>query len=92
MCIKESLRLYPLGPLTGKKLSKEITAGGYRIPKGMLYVHNELRLYSALSLLGTYIGLDIYVMHRDPAVWSDPEVNYVTLMYIIILVDVSTEI
>ncbi|XP_065911380.1 cytochrome P450 4F6-like isoform X2 [Dysidea avara] len=34
MCIKESLRLYPLGPLIGKKLSEEIVAGGYRIPKG----------------------------------------------------------
>ena len=43
MCIKESLRLYPLGALIGKKLSEEIIAGGYKIPKGSLVDLNDFR-------------------------------------------------
>lgn len=34
MCIKESLRLYPLTPIFSKLLSEDLVLNGQRIPKG----------------------------------------------------------
>ena len=35
MCIKETLRLYPLTIMTGKLSSEDVVADGYKVPKGM---------------------------------------------------------
>ncbi|XP_065886543.1 cytochrome P450 4F6-like isoform X2 [Dysidea avara] len=39
MCIKESMRLYPLVPTVGKLLSEEIVMSGQRFPKGIALVN-----------------------------------------------------
>lgn len=53
--MKESLRLYPAGPLGGaREFSEDCTIGGYLVPKG------------------TRLILNIWKIHRDPQVWSDP--------------------
>ena len=84
-------RLYPLGPLIGKKLSEEIVAGGCRIPKGTLKKRKAIVNSLCIYTLGTSIGLGIYVMHHDPSVWSDPEVANI-ICIVIIVNDLSTEI
>lgn len=38
--IKETMRLYPAGPLLPHESSKECTVGGYRIPRGTLLLVN----------------------------------------------------
>ncbi|KFM61115.1 Cytochrome P450 4C1, partial [Stegodyphus mimosarum] len=53
--IKETLRLYPPGPLIGRKCKESIKTGSYTIPSG------------------TNIYLNIYKLHRDPDVFSNPE-------------------
>ncbi|XP_035228284.1 cytochrome P450 4C1-like [Stegodyphus dumicola] len=53
--IKETLRLYPPGPLIGRKCKESIKTGSYTIPAG------------------TNIYLNIYKLHRDPAVFPNPE-------------------
>ncbi|XP_065885838.1 cytochrome P450 4F6-like [Dysidea avara] len=55
MCIKETMRLYPIAPYVAKLSSEDIIANGQRIPKG------------------TWLGVGIHAMQRDPAVWNDPE-------------------
>ena len=35
LCIKETLRLYPLLPFVGKLSSEDVVVNGYRIPKGI---------------------------------------------------------
>ena len=34
MCIKETLRLYPLTVMVSKISSEDVVAGGYKVPKG----------------------------------------------------------
>lgn len=34
LVIKESLRLYPSVPFIARKITEEVTAGGYTLPKG----------------------------------------------------------
>ena len=34
MCIKETLRMYPLAPVFSKMLSEDVVASGYKVPKG----------------------------------------------------------
>ena len=36
MCIKETLRLYPIIPMVAKLSSESVVIDGYRIPKGTL--------------------------------------------------------
>ena len=38
MCIKETLRLYPLTIMIAKLSSEDIVADGYKVPKGMYVV------------------------------------------------------
>ncbi|KAJ1440116.1 Cytochrome P450 [Sesbania bispinosa] len=53
--VKETLRLYPAGPLGGaRQFSEDLTLGGYHIQAG------------------TRMILNLWKMHRDPRVWSDP--------------------
>ncbi|KAA8528589.1 hypothetical protein F0562_035944 [Nyssa sinensis] len=54
--LKETLRLYPAGPLSVPHESMEdCTVGGYVIPKG------------------TRLLVNLWKLHRDPRVWSDPD-------------------
>ncbi|KAI6694438.1 hypothetical protein NL676_022148 [Syzygium grande] len=54
--VKETLRLYPPGPLSvPHEAIKDCTVSGYLIPKG------------------TRIFVNLWKLHRDPQVWSDPE-------------------
>ncbi|XP_065885802.1 cytochrome P450 4F6-like isoform X2 [Dysidea avara] len=55
MCVKETMRLYPIAPYVAKLSSEDVIANGQRIPKG------------------TWLGVGIHAMHRDPSVWNDPE-------------------
>ncbi|KAK9054348.1 hypothetical protein SSX86_025426 [Deinandra increscens subsp. villosa] len=53
--IKETLRLYPAGPLSVPHESTEdCIVSGYNIPKG------------------TRLLVNLWKMHRDPNIWSDP--------------------
>ena len=42
MCIKETLRLYPLTILIGKLSSEDVVADGYEVPKGMFTKHSTI--------------------------------------------------
>ena len=57
MCIKESLRLYPLGALIGKQLSEEVIAGGYKIPKGNLDHKLQQNIFPHNFLLESALGI-----------------------------------
>ena len=53
--VKEAMRLYPAGPLSGlREFTEDCTLGGYHIQAG------------------TRLMLNLWKMHRDPRVWSDP--------------------
>ncbi|KAL1568070.1 dimethylnonatriene synthase-like [Salvia divinorum] len=53
---KETLRLYPPGPLSGpREALEDCRIGKYHIPKGTRLVAN------------------LWKLHRDPNVWSDPD-------------------
>ncbi|XP_061343159.1 cytochrome P450 CYP82D47-like [Gastrolobium bilobum] len=53
--VKETLRLYPAGPLSGpREFTEDCTLGGYHIEAG------------------TRMILNLWKLHRDPRVWSDP--------------------
>jgi cytochrome P450 len=53
--VKETLRLYPAGPLSGaRQFTEDCTVGGYHIQAG------------------TRLILNLWKMHRDPRVWSEP--------------------
>ncbi|KAM7527440.1 hypothetical protein LguiB_030850 [Lonicera macranthoides] len=53
--VKETLRLYPPGPLAGPHLAMEdCNISGYHVPKG------------------TRLIVNLWKLHRDPRVWSDP--------------------
>ena len=49
MCIKETLRLHTIVPFIGKLSSEDVVVDGYRIPKGMLHVGDELLWLKGLS-------------------------------------------
>ncbi|CAA0829570.1 Cytochrome P450 82G1 [Striga hermonthica] len=54
--VKETLRLYPPGPLAGPRQALESgSIGGYYVPKG------------------TRLVVNLWKLHRDPNVWSDPD-------------------
>ncbi|MED6218267.1 hypothetical protein PIB30_025189 [Stylosanthes scabra] len=53
--VKESMRLYPAGPLSGLRIfTEDCTLGGYHIKQG------------------TRLFLNLWKLHRDPHIWSDP--------------------
>ncbi|KAF7825840.1 cytochrome P450 82C4-like [Senna tora] len=53
---KETLRLYPPGPLlVPHEASQDCTISGYLIPKG------------------TRVFANVWKLHRDPSIWSQPE-------------------
>ncbi|KAK2419768.1 cytochrome P450 82A3 [Trifolium repens] len=53
--IKETLRLYPPGPLSGPhEFSENCTLGGFQVKKGTRLITN------------------LWKIHTDPSVWSDP--------------------
>ncbi|XP_052109450.1 cytochrome P450 CYP82D47 isoform X1 [Arachis duranensis] len=53
--VKESMRLYPAGPLSGpREFTEDCSLGGYYIKAG------------------TRMFLNLWKLHRDPRVWSDP--------------------
>lgn len=52
---KETVRLYPAGPVSGiREFSEDCIVGGYHVAKG------------------TRLMVNLWRMHRDPKVWSDP--------------------
>lgn len=54
--LKETLRLYPPGPLSGpREALEDCHIGKYYIPKG------------------TRLIVNLWKLHRDPKVWSEPE-------------------
>lgn len=54
--VKETLQLYPPGPLAIPHAAMEdCTVGGYKVPKG------------------TRLMVNVWKLHRDPQIWSDPE-------------------
>ncbi|OWM62769.1 hypothetical protein CDL15_Pgr020063 [Punica granatum] len=54
--VKETLRLYPTGPLSfPHEGDEDCTVSGYLIPEG------------------TRIFVNVWKLHRDPRVWTDPE-------------------
>ncbi|KAH7862337.1 hypothetical protein Vadar_003392 [Vaccinium darrowii] len=54
--VKETLRLYPPGPLSvPHQATEDCEIGGYHIPKG------------------TRVFPNVWKLHRDPRVWTDPE-------------------
>ncbi|KAK1412667.1 hypothetical protein QVD17_34103 [Tagetes erecta] len=53
--VKETLRLYPPGPVAGPhEAIEDCCIGGYYVPKG------------------TRLIVNVWKLHRDPQVWSDP--------------------
>lgn len=53
--VKETMRLYPAGPLSvPHEAMEDCQVGGYHVPKG------------------THLLMNIWKLHRDPRVWSDP--------------------
>ncbi|KAL8225030.1 hypothetical protein R6Q57_017587 [Mikania cordata] len=55
--VKETLRMYPPGPLAGPHQAiEDCNIGGYHVTKG------------------TRLIVNIWKLHRDPHVWSDPDV------------------
>ncbi|KAF8402138.1 hypothetical protein HHK36_013090 [Tetracentron sinense] len=53
--VKETLRLYPPGPLSvPREAIEDCHVGGYHVPKG------------------TRLFVNLWKLHRDPRVWSDP--------------------
>ncbi|PIN14011.1 Cytochrome P450 CYP2 subfamily [Handroanthus impetiginosus] len=53
--VKETLRLYPPGPLGGpREATEDCYVGNYYVPKG------------------TRLVVNLWKLHRDPNVWSDP--------------------
>ncbi|XP_055832880.1 nicotine N-demethylase CYP82E3-like isoform X2 [Solanum dulcamara] len=54
--VKETLRLYPPGPLAIPHAAiEDCTVAGYKVPKG------------------TRLMVNVWKLHRDPQIWSDPE-------------------
>jgi len=41
MCVKETMRLFPIAPYVAKLLSEDVIANGQRIPKGMSVICTE---------------------------------------------------
>ncbi|KAL1776231.1 cytochrome P450 4B1 [Sigmodon hispidus] len=63
MCIKECFRLYPPVPQVYRQLNKPVTfVDGRSLPAGFR------------RCLGSLVSLHIYALHRNSAVWPDPEV------------------
>ena len=54
MCIKETLRLYPIIPMVAKLSSESVVTDGYRIPKGFITVSDKDSLF-------TWICVDIHL-------------------------------
>ncbi|XP_043725928.1 xanthotoxin 5-hydroxylase CYP82C4-like [Telopea speciosissima] len=52
---KETLRLYPPGPVLPRQAMEDCQLGGYHVPSG------------------THLLVNIWKLHRDPSVWSDPD-------------------
>ncbi|XP_043722114.1 xanthotoxin 5-hydroxylase CYP82C4-like [Telopea speciosissima] len=52
--VKETLRLYPPGPVLPRQAMEDCQLGGYHVPKG------------------TRLLVNIWKLHRDPNMWSDP--------------------
>ncbi|XP_042489263.1 xanthotoxin 5-hydroxylase CYP82C4-like [Macadamia integrifolia] len=53
--VKETLRLYPPGPVLPRQAMEDCQLGGYHVPKG------------------TRLLVNVWKLHRDPNVWSDPD-------------------
>ncbi|XP_071738088.1 xanthotoxin 5-hydroxylase CYP82C4-like [Rutidosis leptorrhynchoides] len=54
--VKETLRMYPPGPLAGpREAIEDCNIGGYHVSKG------------------TRLIVNVWKLHRDPKVWSDPD-------------------
>ena len=64
MCIKEALRMYPPVHFIAKQLDEDI-----------VFSH-RFNGYKPITLKkGTNIGVNIFVLHRNPHIWENPEVN-----------------
>ena len=69
------MRLYPIAPYVAKLSSEDIMANGQKIPKGVFECIKYICSIVALICTGTWLGVGIHAMQRDPSVWNDPEVS-----------------
>lgn len=71
-CLKEALRLYPSVSFFGRKLSEDVTLGGYHIPAGTLmgihayHVHRDERFYPDAEKFDPDRFLPENTEHRHP--------------------------
>ena len=61
MCIKESLRLYPIAPYIGREVKSSLS---FSDP------YNESKTITLKK--GTQLLLNIFALHRHPDLWEDP--------------------
>ena len=55
MCIKESLRLYPLAAKVGKLLSEDVVMSGQRFPKGTYLFDHSFPVLNPLKECVEYL-------------------------------------
>ena len=70
MFIKESLRLYPPVTNASRKLDKDLTVKS-----------DPNKHYKTVVPKDTIMGSFMFILHRNEAVWEDPEVGRFSVTY-----------
>ncbi|RZC35180.1 cytochrome P450 4V2-like, partial [Asbolus verrucosus] len=65
MCIKESMRLFPVAPFIFRDTVDEFKLGSIRLLKLIIALRHHVT-----------VGIGIYNIHRDPKYWERPEEYY----------------
>nr|XP_039273233.1 cytochrome P450 4F2-like [Styela clava] len=76
MCIKESMRLHPPVPSVGRKMNKPFFFSNGFGPDQYNTNSSESSGPESSKIIhtNTLIGVSIYRLHRNPCIWSNPEV------------------